>query len=101
MDNIDLECISRKCKPGNYYNKGNFEPPLPENYYYQSPIPEYANHTEQKIVEFLRNKYRETPNIYGEIEIILERTFCDNCAVLVDMFEKEFPNIKVIRVQLN
>ncbi len=38
--------------------------------------------------------------IPGEIEIISERAFCDNCKVLVDMFEKEFPNIKVIRVQI-
>jgi hypothetical protein len=48
----------------------------------------------------LRSIYIGDPKISGEIEIISERAFCDNCKVLVDMFEKEFPNIKVIRVQI-
>lgn len=99
-ENIELECISGKFTHDNYYNKGNFEPPLPENYHYKGPIPEYTNHTEQKIIEYLRVKYKDNPNVTGEIEIISERIFCDNCKVLLDMFEKEFPNIKVTRVEI-
>lgn len=99
-ESIDLECISGKFTHDNYYNKGNFEPPQPENYHYEGPIPEYINHTEQKIVEYLREKFKDNPNVFGEIELISERIFCDNCKVLVDMFEKEFPNIKVTRVEV-
>ena len=52
------------------------------------------------IVEYLREKYKSNPNISSEIEIVSERKFCDNCKVMVDMFEKEFPNIKVTRVEV-
>lgn len=100
-ESIHLECISGKFTHENYKNKGNFDPPLPESYHYKGPIPEYVNHTEQKIVEYLRMKYADNPLVSGEIEIISEREFCDNCKVLVDMFEDEFPNIKVIRVEVN
>ena len=99
-ESIDLECISGKFSHENYFNKGNFEPPQPENYHYQGPIPEYTNHTEQKIVEYLREQFKDNPNVSGEIEIISERIYCDNCKVLVDMFETEFPNIKVTRVEV-
>ena len=98
---IDLESISGNFTHENYLTKGNFEPPQPADYFYGGPVPEYINHTEQKIVEYLRTRYIKNPNISGEIEIISERAFCDNCKVLVDMFEKEFPNIKVVRVQIN
>lgn len=99
-ENIDLECISGKFTHDNYYNKGNFELPQPENYHYEGPIPEYINHTEQKIVEYLREQIKDNLNVSGEIEIISERIYCDNCKVLVDMFENEFPNIKVTRVEV-
>ena len=99
-ENIYLECISGKFSHDNYHNKGNFEPPQPEDYHYKGPIPEYINHTEQKIIEYLREQFKDNPNVSGEIEIISERIYCDNCKVLVDMFENEFPNIKVIRVEV-
>ena len=79
---IALECISGKFSHDNYYNMGNFEPPQPENYHYQGPIPEYTNHTEQKIVEYLREQFKDNPNVSGEIEIISERIYCDNCKVV-------------------
>ena len=100
-ETMDLECISGKFTQNDYFNKGNFEPPLPDKYHYKGPIPEYINHTEQKIIEYLREKLKNTPEVSGEIEIISERIFCDNYKAIVDMFEEEFPNIKVIRVEVN
>ncbi|WP_304942295.1 deaminase domain-containing protein, partial [Vallitalea guaymasensis] len=97
---INLESISGTFTDNNYINKGNFKPPQPDNYHYKGPIPEYTNHTEQKIIEHLRETYKNTPNIKGKIEIISERPFCDNCADIVDQFQKEFPNIEVIRVEV-
>jgi hypothetical protein len=32
--------------------------------------------------------------------LVSERAFCDNCCAVVDMFEKEFPNIKIVRVEI-
>ncbi|MGZ0050739.1 deaminase domain-containing protein [Brevibacillus gelatini] len=61
---------------------------------------EFTNHTEQKSVEYLRTKYKDNPNIKGEIEIISERPYCDNCIDLVDQFQLEFPNITVTRVEV-
>lgn len=84
----------------NHQFSWNFEPPQPENYYYIGPIPEYTNHTEQKIVEYLREIFKNNKQVSGTIEIISEREFCDNCKVVVDMFEEEFPNIKVTRVEV-
>ena len=100
-DAIDLECASGAFKHENYCNKGNFESPMPENYYYRGPKPDRVHHTEQKIVEYLRQKYQGNPNVSGQIEIISERKYCENGRVLVDLFEKEFPNSKVIRVGIN
>ncbi|MGW9574283.1 deaminase domain-containing protein, partial [Paenibacillus terrae] len=99
-DIIDLESVSGKFTDKDHFNKGNFKPPQPEEYKYQGPIPEYTNHTEQKIVEYLRNKYKDYPNIKGQFEIISERPYCDNCIDLVDQFQRDFPNITVIRVEV-
>ena len=60
----------------------------------------FENHTEQKIVEHLKEKYKDTPNISGKIEIISERPYCDNCVDVVDQFQKEFRNIEVVRVEV-
>lgn len=99
-ENINLECVSGRFTHETYINKGNFEPPQPENYHYQGPVPEYTNHTEQKIVEYLRERFKNQPNVSGKVEICSERMYCDNCKVLVDMFESEFPNIKVVRIEI-
>ncbi|MGG4142193.1 deaminase domain-containing protein [Paenibacillus algorifonticola] len=100
-DIIDLESVSGKFTDKDHFNKGNFKPPQPDEYKYQGPIPEYTNHTEQKIVEYLRNKYKDNPNIKGQIEIISERPYCDNCIDLVGQFQSDFPNITVIRVEVS
>ncbi len=52
------------------------------------------------IVEYLREQLKDNTDVFGEIEIISERLYCDNCKALVDMFEKEFLNIKVTYVEV-
>ena len=99
-ERIDLECISGDCTCDNFFNKGNFMPPLPKDYHYIGPVPENICHTEQKIVEYLREQFKHNTYVSGYVEIVSERKFCRNCEALVDMFEKEFPNITVIRVEL-
>ncbi len=98
-ESINLESISGKFTHDTYHNKGNFEPPLPKDYHYQGPYG-YIDHTEQKIVEYLRENLKNNPEVSGNIEIISERMFCDNCGPIVDMFEEEFPNIVVTRVEV-
>ena len=71
---------------------------MTEDYYYKGPEPNFEHHTEQKIVEHLRKKYYGNQEVSGQIEIISERVYCKDCRGLVDLFEKEFPNIKVICV---
>ncbi len=48
----------------------------------------------------LRENFKNDPEVSGSIEIISERMFCDNCGQIVDMFEEEFPNIVVTRVEV-
>lgn len=97
---INLESVSGEFTATDYFNKGNFRPPQPSAYRYKGPIQKYANHTEQKIVEYLYTKYKSTPNIKGEVEIISERKFCNNCTDIVDQFQRDFPNIRVTRVEI-
>jgi hypothetical protein len=52
-DVVDLECVSGAVTPQNALQKGNFTPP--QNTFYDG-ILGYENHTEQKIVEYLRAK---------------------------------------------
>lgn len=95
---IDLESISGASK-SNWKNKGNFEPPSPDNYNYKNgPIPAYENHTEQKIMEYLRAQFIANKDVSGKIEIATDKIFCDNCFWIIDKFQEEFPNIEVIRV---
>ena len=96
-DDIDLETISGKVTPQNQAQKGNFTPPEEQHYH---GVLEYENHTEQKIVEYLRGKYKNDFDVEGVIEIVSERKFCDNCVDIVDQFQVEFPNITVIRVEV-
>ncbi|WP_025696820.1 deaminase domain-containing protein, partial [Paenibacillus forsythiae] len=99
-DEIDLESVSGEFTDNDYFNKGNFKPPQPEDYHYEGPISEFTSHTEQKIVEYLRLKYKDKADVKGKVEIISERPYCDNCIDLVDQFQKEFPNVEVVRVEV-
>jgi len=88
---IELETIS------GLPNRGNFDPP--SSPHYQGYLG-YENHTEQKIVEYLRETYKSNFNVKGTIEIVSERPFCNNCMDIVDQFQAEFKNITVIRVSV-
>ncbi len=59
----------------------------------------YQYHTEQNIIEYLREAYKNNSNISGRIEIVSERAYCDNCVDIVDQFQAEFKNIEVVRVE--
>ena len=96
---IDLEVVSGKSSDTNWFNKGNFNPPAAVDYVYIGPR-DYVYHTEQKIIEYLRVLYKENKTILGEIEIISEREFCENCSAIIDMFESEFPNVTITRVEV-
>jgi hypothetical protein len=96
-EKIDLESVSGEVTPENYAQKGNFQPSK-ENHY-QGRLG-YENHTEQKIVEYLRERFKNDFNVNGTIEIASERPYCRNCIDIVDQFQAEFKNITVIRVEV-
>lgn len=87
---IDLETVSGEAM------RGNFTPPSTN--YYQGRLG-YQYHTEQNIIEYLGETYKNNPNISGRIEIVSERAYCDNCVDIVDQFQAEFKNIEVVRVE--
>ena len=55
--------------------------------------------TSPESAEYLREAYKNNPNISGRIEIVSERAYCDNCVDIVDQFQAEFKNIEVVRVE--
>ncbi len=89
--------MSGAVTPQNALQKGNFTPP--QTTYYDG-ILGYENHTEQKIVEYLRAKYVNNKNVSGAIEIVSERPYCANCVDIVDQFQAEFLNIRITRVEV-
>ncbi len=97
---IDLEVVSGSIKNGQWQNKGNFIPPNPSEYVYKPNPLGYIEHTEQKVIEYLRKKFEFNKDIAGRIELISERSFCDNCNWIVDQFQKEFLNIEIVRVEV-
>jgi hypothetical protein len=93
---ITLESVSGYGYTGEYGNL--FPPPLPPPHYLVTPIGE--GHTEQKICEFLYSLHRNSPNINGSIEIVSKKEMCLSCLNVIDLFQKDFPNIQVVRVEL-
>ncbi|MFI3202276.1 MAG: hypothetical protein R3Y54_12300, partial [Eubacteriales bacterium] len=96
--NITLESISGGTKRGNFVVTEN-------NYYTGGPWPDNVHHTEQNMIEFLRNEYADTVQdgtsaIVGKIKIVSDFEICDNCNWIIDSFQNEFPNIDIIRVQV-
>ncbi|MEO5644867.1 MAG: DUF4157 domain-containing protein [Bacteroidia bacterium] len=97
-DTIYLYTTSGKY-PGNQLNqKGNFTPV--NDPYYKGANPGFPEHTEHKIIEYLRERYKNTPDIIGEIELVSERAYCTNCLDVVDQFQLDFPNITITRVEV-
>ncbi|MDM5249156.1 deaminase domain-containing protein [Lysinibacillus sp. G4S2] len=100
-EKIDLESVSGKIDPANPNHKDNFSKPS-ENYYKYSGSDKNGrlNDTEQKMIEHLREKYKDTPNVNGNIEIISHKAICQSCNDIIDQFQKDFPNINITRVQI-
>lgn len=96
-NSIDLESVSGKIDSANPTHKGNFTTPE-KNYYTGSNNRLYDS--EQKMIEHLRETYKDTPNIGGEIEIVSYRKICDGCNDIIDQFDIDFPNITIKRVQI-
>ncbi len=79
-------------------NFDNFKPIDPENYHYKGPISDYIHHTEQKQIEYLYQMFKNNKNVSGKIEIVSDLKICDNCSDIITLFQKDFPNIEVVRV---
>ncbi|MDY0090002.1 MAG: deaminase domain-containing protein [Flavobacteriaceae bacterium] len=94
---IDLKSRSGQSK-GTPKNFDNFKTIDPLNYHYKGTIPEYINHTEQKQIEYLYHKFKHNKQIEGQIDIVSDLKICDNCNDVIKQFEKDFPNITIIRV---
>jgi|GEM_PF-1324901 len=100
-EKIDLESVSGKIDPANPNHKDNFSKPSENHYKYSgSDKNGRLNDTEQKMIEHLREKYKDTPNVNGNIEIISHKAICQSCNDIIDQFQKDFPNINITRVQI-
>ena len=94
---IYLESISGRVNVQNPHHKGNFVGPS-ENYYVASNG--RLTDTEQKIIEFLRSIYLNTPNISGSIEIVSRNVICEGCISVIRQFQRDFPNIKIVLIEI-
>jgi hypothetical protein len=96
-ETIYLESVSGGGAAGDVWSDfGNFVPTDP---HYEGPL-NYVNHTEQKIADYLWDKFKNNRNVAGSIEIISERPICTNCASILDQFQKDFKNISITRVDI-
>lgn len=89
-ESIDLRCVSGQ------KGKANFTK-IHSNYYHYTGEygSKFINHTEQDIIEYLYETYKNNKNVSGQINIVTEKKFCGNCASIIEQFEKDFPNITV------
>ncbi|MBI6864424.1 deaminase domain-containing protein [Lysinibacillus fusiformis] len=84
-EKIDLESVSGKIDPANPNHKDNFSKPSENHYKYSgSDKNGRLNDTEQKMIEHLREKYKDTPNVNGNIEIISHKAICQSCNDIID-----------------
>jgi len=96
---IELECVSGGGAKTSWKQKGNFEPPNPESYFFKNgPEPNVKLDTEQKILEYLYQKFKTNRDVTGKIELVSDLRYCDNCYWITDEFQKIFPNIEIVRV---
>ncbi|TKI67221.1 hypothetical protein FC756_13380 [Lysinibacillus mangiferihumi] len=93
-EKIDLESVSGKIDPANPNHKDNFSK-LSENYYKYSGSDKNGrlNDTEQKMIEHLREKYKDTPNVNGNIEIISHKRFVKVVMILLINFKRIFQTL--------
>ena len=103
---IGGEIIDLKSKSGSsieYPNQyDNFEVINPNRYNYKNgPESFKINHTEQKQIEYLYDRFKNTPRIFGKIEIVSDLKICNNCEYLIEAFSIDFPNIRVTRIWVN
>ncbi|WP_246096619.1 deaminase domain-containing protein [Paenibacillus sinopodophylli] len=97
---INLESMSGY-DPNNPNHKDNYPRP-PENHYKYSGSDNKGRlqDTEQKMIEYLRERFKNNPDVEGSIEIISHNPICISCNDIIDQFRIDFPNIKVTRVQI-
>ena len=93
---INFESVSGGEK-AHWSQKGNFEPPIPENYHFKGAPENKVLHTEQKIFEHLYLLFKNNKNVAGKIEIVTDLKFCKNCNWIIEQFKKEFKNIEVVK----
>lgn len=89
-----------KIDPKNPYHKGNFIKPGDNAYVSRDPFEQRVNDSEQKMIEYLREKYKDNTDTSDEIEIISDREICNSCNDIIDQFQEEFENIIITRVQI-
>ena len=94
-EEINLECISGKNGGANFTK-------VDSSLYNYTGINgnDYMYHTEQDIMEYLYNVYKNNKNVTGSITIISEREICANCSSIISQFEQDFPYIYIVRVLL-
>lgn len=49
-------------------------------------------------MEYLYKKFKNNKNLKGKIEIVSELKICDNCNDIITRFQKDFPNIEIVKV---
>ncbi|WP_452219432.1 deaminase domain-containing protein, partial [Lacinutrix salivirga] len=94
---IDLQSRSGK-QTGTSKDYDSFKIIEPENYNYKNGPLNRLHDSEQKQIEYLYNKFKNNKNVQGQIEIVSDLKICDNCEDIIDKFQKNFPNIEIVRV---
>lgn len=54
--------------------------------------------SEVKVLETIAERYKNTPDIEGNIFLISERTYCNSCQGVIQQFQQQFKNIKIKQV---
>ena len=100
---IELESISGGGAQGDIWqNFGNFEPVSPPYYpgLTTPPYNNYVNHSEQKIADYLQSQLGINHQADGQIRIVTRKEYCDNCDVIIDQFQLDYPNVEITRIDL-
>ena len=60
-----------------------------------SPTKYGSGHAERRILEDVFDRYKNNPNIDGDLLLYSERTFCPNCIKSIADFKLRMPNVRV------